>query len=106
MTNTPITLNLKNSTVKYLIEMTKEIGQLLSNNFVTLQKGKHYYLPINEKDETLTNPFSIFKVSNELSDYIDVKFIDKGIATIIPLVHNFQLTDGITIGQIINLNNK
>ena len=102
MTNSSITLNLKNSTVKYLIEMTKEVGQLLSNNFITLQKGKHYYLPINEKDETLTHPYSIFKVSNELSDYIDVKFVDKGIATVIPLVHNFQLTDGVMIGHIIN----
>lgn len=106
MKNTQITLNLKNSVIKYLIEMTKETGQAISNNFITLQKGKHYYLPINEIDESLNDPFSFFKVASELSDYIDVKFIDKGIVTIIPLVHNFQLTDGIMIGQIINFNKE
>lgn len=89
----------KSVSVKFIIEVNKEIGQMFASEFITLQKGKHYFIPT---DSTLSlKDFTFFKINPELIDMIDVRNIDNGVATVIPLLHNVQLKDGITLGNLV-----
>lgn len=100
MENITVSLNFGDQkSIKYLIDMSKETGQMFVSEFITLQKGKHYYLPTDCKLD-LKN-YTFFKINSELIDFIDVRNLNKGIITILPLVHNYQLMDKTVLGNLI-----
>ena len=86
--------------IKYIIALTKESGLTMAKDFINLQHGKIYYVPINDKTAKLED-YTFFKINPILIDYIDVRNICNGVATIIPLVHNYQLLNDIELGTLI-----
>lgn len=94
-------INFKNSnSIKFLIETTKETGFVAVKDFITLQKGKIYYLPIANKELNLKD-FTFCKINPDLIDYIDVRNINNGLATVTARVHNYQIIDGTHLGDLI-----
>ena len=72
----------------------------MAKDFINLQHGKIYYVPIDNKEIKLED-YTFFKINPNLIDFIDVRNICNGTATIIPLVHNFQLLHNIELGYLI-----
>lgn len=85
--------------IKFIVITTREHGELVTNEFITLQKGKYYYIPIDSNLSLVD--FTFFKINPDLIDFIDVRNIVKGTATVIPLVHGIQLVNDTLLGSLI-----
>lgn len=99
--NSQIKVKLANThnIIKFTVITTREHGELVTNEFITLQKGKYYYIPI-DSNLSLAD-FTFFKINPDLIDFIDVRNIVKGTATVIPLVHGIQLVNDTLLGSLI-----
>lgn len=86
--------------VKFIVSFTKDVAYTMAKDFINLQHGKIYYIPIDNKTLNLKD-FTFFKINPELIDSIDVRNISNGTATVIPLVHNVQLLNGTELGTLI-----
>lgn len=85
--------------IEFIVITTAERNRMFCSEFVTLQKGKMYYIPIDSKLELKDHTF--FKINSDLIDSIDVRNISNGTATIIPLIHGVQLKSGTNLGKLI-----
>lgn len=98
--NKDLFINLKDTTsVKFVIEITKEIGHTMAKDFINLQRGKHYFIPVDKEISLKDHTF--FKINPQLIDLIDVRNVDNGFATVIPLMHNVQLLHNNKLGTLI-----
>lgn len=88
-----------NKSLEYIVITSAERNRMFCSGFITLQKGKMYFIPIDSSLSLKDHTF--FKINPDLIDLVDVRNINNGTATVIPLIHGVQLKDGVNLGKLI-----
>jgi len=97
-----VTIKLPHSTkIRYTMLSSGDNGSLISTNGkLLLSLGRSYKIPV-DTEESLDD-HNLFKVIGKISDMLDVRNIDNGFATIIPLVHDTVIIkDNMELGTFI-----
>lgn len=81
-------------TVQYLITATGQYGNTsASGGKLRLIFGRIYFLPTNIDEEISSDHYGNIKVFSDMADKVDVKFVAKGHAAILPLQNNVTIQD-------------
>lgn len=90
----------KSTKVSYVTTATGEIGSLkLVEPHISLVRGRLYRLPVNTRDSLDSN--NIFKAIGKIAEILDIRNIEDGFVTVLPVVHNVHLKDGMELGHFI-----
>lgn len=83
--------------VKFITIANGEVGYLkLSEGRLSLLRGRVYKLPVNTR--SALDEFNVLKIAGKIREVLDVRNIENGFATVIPIVHNTLITDGMEFG--------
>jgi len=95
-----IKISLPHSTkIKYEV-FTGESGTTISTNGkLLLARGRLYKIPVNTQESL--DQHNIIKIIGKVSEIMDIRNIENGFATIVPISHNAILFDGMEIGKFI-----
>jgi hypothetical protein len=99
--NTIITFKIPPSTkVTYIATLNGEIGYIkLTENKLYLLRGRVYKIPVNTLLKL--DDFYMIKIKGLLKELIDVRNIENGIATVVPIIHNVVIKDNMELGQFV-----
>lgn len=86
--------------ITFIATFNGEVGHLkIVDGKIFLLRGRVYKIPVNT-DLKLDDHY-ILKIKGSLKEFIDVRNIEDGIATVIPLIHNVVVTDDMDIGHFV-----
>ena len=97
-----IRVKLPHSTkVKYVMISTGDAGSLISTNGkILLAIGRMYKIPIDSNQNL--DDHNVFKSIGKISEIMDIRNIEDGVATIIPLLHDTVIIkDDMELGDFI-----
>lgn len=96
-----VKLSIPSSTkVNYTSTATGEIGTLkLVEPHITLVRGRSYKLPVNSKEKL--DDYTVFKVIGKINELLDIRNIENGFVTVLPVIHNVHLKDGMELGHFV-----
>ena len=97
-TLTPVFIHTKfgntTTTINFLITATGQYGKTsATGGKLRLIHGRIYFLPINTEETVSSDNYPNIKIFSDMGDKIDVKFVNKGFAAVLPLQNNINLLD-------------
>ena len=96
-----ITFKIPPSTkISYIATLNGEIGHIkLTEDKLYLLRGRVYKIPVNTNLNL--DDFYMIKIKGALKEKIDVRNIENGIATVVPIIHNVVIKDNMELGQFV-----
>ena len=93
-----IRLKIPRSTrISYTTLMTGEIASVkITEPHLSLVRGRLYKIPVNNTGNL--DDHNVLRVVGKISEVLDVRNVENGIATILPIVQNTFIEDGMIIG--------
>lgn len=86
--------------IPFTTTLTGEKGYLTSTHGrMSLIRGRLFKIPVNTQ-ESLDN-YHIFKTFGRINEILDVRNLEDGYITLIPIIHNVQITDGMELGTLV-----
>ena len=82
------------TTINFVITATGQYGKTsATGGKLRLIHGRIYFLPITADESVSSDNYSNVKIFSDMGDKIDVKFVNKGYAAVLPLQNNINLLD-------------